>query len=138
MLYNNISTSTNNNNNTKYTRKHAHHHNNVTHNNNMVTVTDRERTTTATLTALSSSPLNKSMADLYFSATEDDEEMLCSKCRFVSHSFYTPIPSRLGLSVCTQVSFEITKYFNEHLEVFPVSLSLWEKNIGKTNLSNSA
>ena len=86
MLHDNINNTAannnnnNNNNNTKYTRKHVHHH--VTHNNNMVTVTDRERTTTAV-----STPLNKSTSDfredLYFSATEDDEEMLCSKCRFV-------------------------------------------------------
>lgn len=65
----------------------------------MVTVTDRERST-ATLTALSSSPLDKSTSDLYFSATEDDEEMLCSKCRFVSLSFYNPLSPLRFVSHC--------------------------------------
>lgn len=63
---------------------HTHRHHLRNNNNNNITKTTTTPTATTPPTAVTS-PLNTEFPpdDMYFSATEDDEEMLCSKCRFV-------------------------------------------------------
>lgn len=70
---------------------HNHHrklHNINNNNNNTITTNTATTTTTPNNTTAMTSPLSTEFSeDLYFSATEDDEEMLCTKCRFVTKNF---------------------------------------------------
>ncbi|XP_066935130.1 LOW QUALITY PROTEIN: prickle planar cell polarity protein 3-like [Clytia hemisphaerica] len=102
-------TSSNNHNN-KYSRtKHQHH---VTHNNNNNTMVSMTTEQSKEQRSMTSSCLNE---DLYFSATEDDEEMLCSKCRKICrHCRCSREDHCLLPPTIQEKTYSISKFADQH------------------------